>query len=372
MKNIPVNKPFMPKLDEYQRLIAEIWERRWLTNHGPLVTSLEQKISAYTELPHFFFLNNGTIAIQIAIKALKLRGEIITTPFSYVATTSSIVWEDCIPVFADIDPHSWNISPDSIREKITPRTTAIIATHVYGNPCDVEVIDTIAREHGLKVIYDAAHAFGVIHKGKSLFHYGDVSTVSFHATKLFHTVEGGGVFCKDPDVAHNVSYMRNFGHNGQEAFWGVGVNGKNSEVHAAMGHCNFPHLPSILSRRGAISAQYNEQLTPLYSAGLLRQPTIAADTVYNHAYYPILLNSESELLRVRDALHEKGIVPRRYFYPSLALLPYVEHAHVPVALDYSPRVLCLPSYHDLSEDDISYITECLLGLVPDINTGISA
>lgn len=360
MKNIPVNKPFLPSLAEYQQLVGEIWERKWLTNHGPLVTSLEAKIAALTSVPHFYFLNNGTIAIQIAIKALELRGEVITTPFSYVATTSSIVWEQCTPVFADIDPLSWNISPESIREKITPQTTAIIATHVYGNPCAVDAIQAIAEEHGLKVIYDAAHAFGVVHQGKSIFHYGDVATVSFHATKLFHTIEGGGVFCNNPDIAHTLAYMRNFGHNGQEAFWGVGINGKNSEVHAAMGHCNLGHLTSILQKRSAISAQYDAILFPLFADGILQKPLIAPDTEYNHAYYPILLKSEGELLRVREVLHNRGIVPRRYFYPSLAVLPYVQHAQVPVALDYSPRVLCLPSYHDLSEDEIAYIGEVLV------------
>lgn len=356
---IPVNKPFLPPLEAYQQLVADIFQRQWLTNHGPLVTSLEEHMQRSTGVPHFWFLNNGTIAIQIAIKALGLKGEIITTPFSYVATTSSIVWENCTPVFADIDPDTWNISPASIRACITERTTGIIATHVYGNPCAVEEIEAIAREFNLKVIYDAAHAYGVEHKGKSIFAYGDISTVSFHATKLFHTVEGGGVFCTNPDVSHTLAYMRNFGHNGQEEFWGVGINGKNSEVHAAMGHCNLPFVPEIIAKRTHIAQRYNEKFAEFFASGVLQQPKIAADTIYNHAYYPILLSSEKELKRVRETLNNHNIFPRRYFYPSLAELPYVSPAHVPVALDYSSRVMCLPSFHSLTETEINFIGEVL-------------
>jgi dTDP-4-amino-4,6-dideoxygalactose transaminase len=352
---IPVTKPFLPPKDRYDALLQGIWDRQWLTNHGPMVTGLEEAIARRYQLPHFFFLCNGTVALQIAIKALELTGEVITTPFSYVATTSSIVWENCTPVFADIDPHTWNISPASIEEKISPRTSAIIATHVYGNPCDIEAIAAIAAKHNLKVIYDAAHAFGVTYKGESIFKYGDVATASFHATKLFHTIEGGGVFCTDRDIAHRLGYMRNFGHNGQEEFWGVGINGKNSEFHAAMGMANLEFIDEILAKRQANSAFYNDAFADLLSNGRLVQPSITPNTEYNYAYYPILFEGESVMMNVRDQLNAAGIVPRRYFYPSLAQLPYVKAQDVPVALEYSRRVLCLPSYHSITEQELQWV-----------------
>src|SRR5689334_14362011 len=219
---IPVTKPFLPPIQEYEQYLQDIWKRNWLTNNGPLVNELELRLKDFLGLKHLLFVTNGTIAIQLAIKALDLRGEIITTPFSYVATTSSIVWENARPVFVDINPADFTIDASRIEASITEHTVAILATHVYGIPCDVEEIERIAKKHKLRIIYDAAHAFAVKYKGKSLCSYGDVSTISFHATKLFHTIEGGGVFTSDNDLAHKIAYMRNFGHKGQEEFWGVG------------------------------------------------------------------------------------------------------------------------------------------------------
>ena len=236
---IPVTKPFLPPKEEYEDFLRGIWSRNWLTNNGPLVNELELRLKEYLKVKHLLYLSNGTIALQIAIKALGLKGEIITTPFSYVATTSSIVWENCKPVFVDIDPKTLNIDPEKLETAITKKTTAILATHVYGNPCDIEAIQAIADKHHLKVIYDAAHCFGTKYKGKSVFEYGDVSTTSFHSTKIFHTVEGGAVFTKDPSMLKRMAYMRNFGHDGPEKFNGVGINGKNSEFHAAMGLVNL-------------------------------------------------------------------------------------------------------------------------------------
>lgn len=356
---IPVTKPFLPPQADYNKLVDGIWERQWLTNHGPLVTKLEEQIREYCGVPHFLFLNNGTVALQLAIKALGLSGEIITTPFSYVATTSSIVWENCTPVFADIHPDSWNIDPDSIRKKITSKTTGIIATHVYGNPCDVEAIDAIAKEHNLKVIYDAAHGFGTSVNGKSIFSFGDISTASFHATKLFHTTEGGGVFCNNDEVAHTLSYMRNFGHKGQEDFWGVGINGKNSEFHAAMGLANFPHIESILNKRKHITNTYNQGLNHLFNSGKLQQPKLHPEAKYNCAYYAILLPSEKDLLAARDVLQASFIYPRRYFFPTLSALPYVSQSSVPMAENYSPRVLCLPSYHSITDEELQRVISVL-------------
>lgn len=246
---IPVTKPFMPPFEQYREYLQGIWEREFLTNNGPLVQELELKLKEYLGLKNLLYLSNGTIALQIAIKALGLKGEIITTPFSYVATTSSIVWEGCEPVFVDIDSETLNINPALIEAAITEQTTGILATHVFGNPCDIEAIQAIADKHNLKVIYDAAHCFGTTYKGRSVFEFGDVSTTSFHATKLFHTVEGGAIFAKDEDLNYRMSRMRNFGHAGFEQYDGVGINGKNSEFHAAMGLCNLSHIENILKSR---------------------------------------------------------------------------------------------------------------------------
>ena len=257
---INVTKPFLPPQEEYGVFLDGIWSRNWLTNNGPLVRELETNLKKYLGVPEMLYLNNGTIAIQIAIKALSLTGEIITTPFSYVATTSSIVWEGCRPVFVDIDANSFNIDPAKIEEAITPHTTGILATHVFGNPCDIDAIESIAAKHNLKVIYDAAHCFGTTYNGRSIYHYGNISTTSFHATKLFHTIEGGGVFTSDLELLKRMSYFRNFGHKTPEEFEMVGINAKNSEFHAAMGLSILPHMPSILESRKKISQLYTNLL----------------------------------------------------------------------------------------------------------------
>lgn len=351
---INVTKAFLPPIEDYKKHLDGIWERVHLTNHGPLVNELEQKLKEYLEVNHFYFINNGTVALQLAIKALDLKGEIITTPFSYVATTSSIVWENAQPVFVDINPNNFTIDVTKIEASITKSTSAILATHVYGIPCDVEAITSIAKKYNLKVIYDAAHAFGVRFKDKSILQYGDISTLSFHATKLFHTVEGGGIATADENLAHRISYMRNFGHNGQEAFWGIGINGKNSEVHAAMGLCNFPYIDAILQSRKSLSLEYNRQLEFLNVE--LQRPSIPKEAVYNYSYYPIVFQTEAQLLNVRAVLNQHQIFPRRYFYPSLHTLPYIHNTNdLPVSTDISPRVMCLPLYHDLSVAEAQHI-----------------
>lgn len=348
---INVTKPFLPPIEEYIDLLKGIWQRNWLTNNGPLVNELELKVKEYLDVPHMLYLNNGTIALQIAIKALGLKGEIITTPFSYVATTSSIKWEGCEPVFVDIDPNSWNIDPSKIEAAITPNTSAILVTHVYGNPCDIDAIDAIARKHNLKVIYDAAHCFGAKYKGKSAFLYGDVSTTSFHATKLFHTVEGGAVFTPHADVLKTMAFMRNFGHNGPEDFADIGINGKNSEFHAAFGLLNLRYVPEILKERKARCEHYDERL-----AGLeYTKPVLHPQSEWNYAYYPILLKSEELVLKCANELKANWINPRRYFYPVLTCLPYVKDCETPVANDIARRVMCLPLYPDLTFEEIDFI-----------------
>lgn len=353
---INVTKPFLPPYSEYEEYLKGIWERCWLTNNGPLVNELELKLKEYLNLKHLLFLGNGTIAIQIAIKALGLKGEVITTPFSFVATTSSIIWENCKPVFVDIDPDSWNIDPSKIEERITEHTTGILATHVYGNPCDVEKIEEIAKKHNLKVIYDAAHAFGVTYKGNSIFEYGDISTTSFHATKVFHTIEGGAVITKEPGLVRSMSQLRNFGHNGPESFDGAGINGKNSEFHAAMGLVVLRHVDAILASRKRQAEDYDRSLINLR----VKRPLILKGAQWNYSYYPVLFETEEQLLRSKEVLEQNWIYPRRYFYPSLASLDYVDKYEVPVTDEICKRVLCLPMYHTLTKEEIDFIARLLL------------
>lgn len=345
-KEIPVTKPFLPPREEYEALLDEVWERNWLTNNGPLVQRLENELKEYLGVPYFNYVSNGTIALQIAIKALELKGEIITTPFSYVATTSSIVWEGCKPVFVDIDSDTLNINPNLIEKTITEKTTGILATHVFGNPCDIDAIKEIADRHNLKVIYDAAHCFGTQYKGKSVYSYGDISTASFHATKLFHTTEGGAIFTDDPEINHKVQRMRNFGHAGPGNFEGVGINGKNSEFHAAMGLCNLKYIDTVLEKRKIQWQQYRD----LLQGESVRSIYLNTDATFNYSYYPIIFESEDVTLQVKEALEKEGISPRRYFYPSLSELEYVDRGKAEISDDISQRILCLPLYHDLTEE----------------------
>ncbi|MGI9192853.1 MAG: DegT/DnrJ/EryC1/StrS family aminotransferase [Chitinophagaceae bacterium] len=341
---IPVTKPFAPPIQEYTQLLEGVWQRNWFTNNGPLVNDFELKVKKKLNLPHFLYVSNGTIAIQLAIKALGLKGKIITTPFSYVATTSSIAWENCTPVFADIDPKTFNIDPNTIENCIDEDTCAILATHCFGNPCAITAIEAIAQKHGLKVIYDAAHAFGTTYKGESIFTYGDISTTSFHATKLFHTIEGGGLFTMNPELLRIMAYMRNFGHDGPEHFLGIGINGKNSEFHAAMGLLNLRYVDEIMEKRKELSHNYDQLLSELN----ITKQTIEPDTEFNYSYYPVLFKDESTLLKMKSRLEQYEIFTRRYFYPTLNSLPYTMQEKAPVAEDISRRILCLPLYHNLS------------------------
>lgn len=353
---IPVTKPFLPPIEEYQQFVQEIWDRNWLTNDGPLLRKLEGELQQYLNLPEVILTGNGTIALQIAIKALDITGEVITTPFSYVATTASIVWQNCTPVFVDIDPQSLNIAPSAIEAAITPRTQAILATHVFGNPCDVEAIELIARKHQLKVIYDAAHCFGVKYKGRSIFSYGDISVASFHATKLYHMVEGGGLFSADPYLRKKLKYMRNFGHAGFDVFAGVGINGKNSELHAAMGLCNLKYIEQIIAKRKQLSEEYDRELV---HCKLTRQ-ILNQGTDYNFAYYPVLIEDEHTLIGLIDYLKRFEISPRRYFYPSLDTLNYVNSSAHTNSADIAARSLCIPLFYDLSIEDVLFVSKRII------------
>lgn len=354
---IPVTKPFLPPQQVYQHYLDGIWKRNWLTNMGPLASDLELRLKDTLKVNHLLFVTNGTVALQMAIKALDLKGEIITTPFSFVATTSAIVWEHCTPVFVDIDEHSLNIDADKIEDAITPETSAILATHVYGNPCDVEKIETIAKKHQLKVIYDAAHAFGVEVNGKSIFEYGDISTCSLHATKLYHSVEGGLVVTKDAALLKRLAYMRNFGFDGPESFAELGINGKNSEYHAAMGLANLKYLDVIHQKRKELTARYDEKLKNLKA----RRPVWHAASENNFAYYPLVFDSEALMLQCVELLKLNEVFTRRYFYPSLATsLPYVKPQDLPITNDIAQRVLCLPLYYDLTLEEVDLICRLIL------------
>lgn len=353
---IPVTKPFLPPIDEYTQLLDGIWDRSWLTNMGPLANKLEHQLQDYLGVKELLFLTNGTIALQFAIKALGLKGEIITTPFSFVATASSIVWEGCKPVFVDIDPTSLNIDVGEIEASITPNTSAIIATHVYGNPCDVLAIQKIADKYNLKVIYDGAHAFGVEVNGDSIFNFGDVTTCSTHATKLYHTIEGGFVVSKHEVLIEKMASMRNFGFDGPAQFKELGINGKNSEFHAAMGLVNLNHMEAIHEKRKQISEFYDLKFKGLN----ITKPKWHSKSKSNFAYYPIIFKTEALLLKVKKELEANEIYGRRYFYPSLAKsLPYVDHSDLKVTDDISKRVFCMPLYKELSMESVSRICKLI-------------
>ena len=352
---INVTKSFVPPSDEYMKYVFAILERGWLTNQGPCVTELEAKLKQYLGTPYLNFVSNGTIALQIAIRAMKiLDGEIITTPFSYVATVSSILWERCQPVFVDIETNTFCIDPGKIEAAITPNTKAIMGVHVYGYPCDVQAIDKIAKKHNLPVIYDGAQAFASNYLERSLLSYGEVAICSFHATKLFHTIEGGAVITNNKQDYDNVSLMLRFGHNNDDHFQ-LGINGKNSEFHAAMGLCVLKYVPEIIANRKAISEEYDRLL-----AGAVGRPVPPVGLEYNYAYYPVLLENEAALLTVRAALNKKQIFPRRYFYPSLNRLPYLSKTQAcPISENVASRVLSLPLYADLPMEAVKLVCDTI-------------
>ncbi len=351
---INVTKTFLPPLEEYTRNVQRAWDNVWLTNRGELVRELETKLTQHLELTpecRLLFMNNGTVPIQIALKLLANGGEVITTPFSYVATTAAVVWENCTPVFVDIHPEYFTIDEEKIEEAITDKTTCILATHVFGNPCNLEAIQRIADKHKLHVIYDAAHCFGVKYKGQSIFEFGDVSTCSFHATKLFHTAEGGAAFCKDAELFHKLFYSHNFGHNGPVDFHGLGINAKVSELQGAMGLSVLPYMQHIVSERKRVVDYYNAHL----NLGSLERMRLRENTDWNFSYYPIVFKTEEDLLRVDEKLKKNSVTARRYFYPSLNSLNYVANTPCPVSESIAARILCLPLFVGLTDEQLDLI-----------------
>ena len=352
---INVTQTFFPPLEEYQKQLERIWKNRWLTNRGELLIELEENLKNYLSVSNIIVMNNGTIPIQIALKLLGKGGEVITTPFSYVATTAAIVWENCTPVFVDINPEYLTIDETKIEAAITNKTTCILATHVFGNPCNIEAIESVAKKYNLKVIYDAAHCFGVKYKGKSIFEYGDISTCSFHATKLFHTAEGGAIFCQDEELRKKIYYSHNFGHNGPLDFHGLGINGKISELQAAMGLSVLPHMTKILDGREKVVNYYSNNL----NFNMIMALKIRENTFWNFSYYPVIFESEAILIKVQEELNSNSIFPRRYFYPSLSSLNYVNKQLTPITNNISKKILCIPLYPTLNEQELEMIVRII-------------
>jgi dTDP-4-amino-4,6-dideoxygalactose transaminase len=352
---INVTKSYLPNKDKYKKYIDEIYENGWLTNQGPLVQRLEKRLAQYLGVKNIVLVSNGTIALEIAYRALDLKGEVITTPFSFVATTSSLVTNKLIPIFVDINEKTFNLNPKNIEKKITSRTSAILPVHVFGNACEVEEIKKIANKHNLKVIYDAAHAFDVKYKDKSLLSYGDISTLSFHATKLFHTIEGGALIINDDSLLEKVRYLINFGIKNQEEIPHLGTNAKMNEFEAAMGLCILDDIEDIKTNRKKVVENYKIGLESLVT--FQEQNNQASE---NYSYFPILFKNEEELSKVQKSLNKENIFPRRYFYPSLDTLEYIEpKQECKISRDISKRILCLPIYAELEKDNQDKIIDII-------------
>lgn len=354
---IDVAQSFLPPRELFNHYIDGIWNRKHLTNQGPLVIELNNRLRNILGIMNFEFVANGTIALQLALQALNIDGDVITTPFSYVATVSSILWQKCHPIFVDIEENTFCIDPKKIEERITPNTQAIMGVHVFGLPCDIEAIQKIADQHNLKVIYDGAHAFGAQYKGKSLLSYGDISTCSFHATKLYHTIEGGAVFIKNSDLFKKLKLIMRFGHNNDDHYC-LGINAKNSEFHAAMGLSNLDFIEKNIENRKKATKIYNDA----FSNCRIFRPVMPREYIGNYGYYPIVLESEEKLFKISLAMNKENIYPRRYFFPSLNTLPYVLYQHCPISESIAKRILCLPLHQNLTENDQSRIIEVFLKL----------
>ena len=357
--SIYVTKSFMPPIEEYKKYIDNIYSNSILTNQGPCVLDLQQKMQSFLGVSNLHYLTNGTIALQLALSAMDIYdGEIITTPFSYVATLSSILWERCIPVFVDIEPDNFTIDVTKIEDVITSKTRAIMPVHVFGYACDVEKIHQIADKYNLKIIYDGAHAFASKFKGKSLLSYGDITTCSFHATKLFHTIEGGACISRKKEISDRIKSIKNFG-SVDGKYKNVGINAKMTEINAAMGLANLKYIDDIIGERKRIYEIYDTQLEHIVA-----RPRYSEDIEYNYIYYPIILKNEIETLNVIKKLNENDINPRRYFYPSLNNLEYLENrSKCPISDDISKRILSLPLYNGLEERDVLKICDIIKGVV---------
>jgi len=356
MKRINVTKTLLPDREKLDAYIDRILESGWLTNRGTLVRELERRLEEYLNVKNIVLVSNGTLALQVAYKLLELTGEVITTPFTFIATASSLVWNGLDVVFSDIDPRTFNIDPNKIEEKITPKTSAIVPVHVFGNPCEVECIQEIAQKHELKLIYDAAHAFGVSYKGESVLRWGDISTLSFHATKIFHTIEGGALIIKDDILAQTARKMINFGITGPESIECLGINARMNEFQAAMGLTILDQLDEANQKRAKLYDLYNSLL-----GEYLQRQEWNPDASNNCHYYPVLFESEEALKRTEKSLQDVNIFPRRYFYPSLDELDFLNSKSGPmnVSRDISHRILCLPFFQELTNNQVRQVVEII-------------
>lgn len=363
---IYVTQPLLPPLEEFIPYLEQIWSSKWLTNSGPFHQQFEQALCNYLGVKHLALFTNGTLALVTALQALRITGEVITTPYSFVATAHSLLWNGIKPVFVDIDPTTLNLDPEKIEPAITPQTTAIMPVHCYGHPCDVERIQKIADNYGLKVIYDAAHTFGVQGRDGSVLNHGDLSVLSFHATKVFNTFEGGAIVCHDAKTKQRIDHLKNFGFVDEVTVVAPGINGKMSEISAAFGLLQLKGIDEALQKRKAIDSRYREHLTNAIGINCL---SVAGEKVQNYAYFPILVQPDYPLSR--DALYEKlqnnKIYARRYFYPLISDfpmyrgLPSAAHDNLPVARKIAEQVICLPIYPDLPVEQVAYIAGLIAG-----------
>ena len=360
-KLITVTSPLLPSLDDFIPYLEDIWDRKWLTNNGHYHQKLEQALCEYLKVPYISLFTNGTLPLMCALQALRITGEVITTPYSFVATTHSLWWNGIKPVFVDIDPVTCNLDPEKIEAAITPKTTAIMPVHVYGKPCDTVRIQEIADKYGLKVIYDAAHAFGVEVNGKSILESGDMSTLSFHATKVYNTIEGGALVCHDEQTKKRIDYLKNFGFASETTIVAPGINGKMDEVRSAYGLLNLKQVDSAIEARRKVAVQYRDALKDIPGIRFMEDmPGVR----HNYSYFPIFINAEEYGL-TRDELYfklkENDVLGRRYFYPLISEfstyrgLESAKRENLPVAVKVADSVICLPMYHNLNEEDVTRI-----------------
>lgn len=363
---ITVTSPLLPNLDDFNEMLKDIWASKWITNNGDFHKQLEAELCTYLRVPYISLFTNGTLPLITALQALRISGEVITTPFSFVATTHSIWWNGIKPVFVDIDPSNCGLDPDKIEAAITPKTTAIMPVHCYGKPCDTERIQAIADKYGLKVIYDAAHAFGVEVNGESILNKGDMSTLSFHATKVYNTIEGGALVMHDEQTKKRIDYLKNFGFAGETEVVAPGINSKMDEVRAAYGLLNLKQVDSAIEARHQVAIRYREALRDIPG---IRFFDDMPGVRHNYSYFPIFVKAE-EYGMTRDELYfklkEHNILGRRYFYPLISTfstyrgLPSAATENLPVATRVANEVICLPMHHELSEEDLNRIIEVIV------------
>lgn len=365
MEKIYVTKPFLPPLEEFLPYLEDIWREKWLTNNGKYHQLLEERLRDYLGVKYLSLFSNGTLALLTALQTLRITGEVITTPYSFVATTHALWWNNIMPVFVDIEPETFNINPEKIEAAITPKTSAILPVHVYGNPCNIERLKEIADVYGLKIIYDSCHAFGVKIRGTSILNFGDLSVLSFHATKVYTTFEGGAIICHDETTKKRIDYLKNFGFANETTVVGPGINAKMNEFQAALGVLQLKYVDQSIEKRKKLADLYRKALKDIPGVKYLND---LPETRHNYQYFPILIDKKEygiERDRLYEILKENNIYSRRYFYPLISHFPIYRNlesakpSNLPVAEEITKKVLCLPIYPDLSEEQLSLIVDII-------------